>query len=152
MKFLSGFWDSVDKILDKILHPKDDVLIGHPRYDNMLKIIDKKSRIKASNLLTETMGGEVEKIDRNKLYREISTIIEFYRFLYGVGGNVMVDNLLSGFNFKFACNSSEFLEPLYKELGRIFGYLDISIQYSDNISFQSNETLGWLSVMLLDER
>ena len=147
MKFLSGFWDSIDKILDKIFNPKDDILIGPPRYDNMIKIMDKKSRVKASNLITETMGGEVEKIDRNKLYVEMSTIIEFYRFLYGVGGSVMVDNLFSGFNFKFACNSSEFLEPLHEELDRIFGYLDISIQYADNIS---DEVLGWISVVLLE--
>lgn len=133
MGIFSGFWEALDRFLDRILNSKDEVKIGPPVYDNMMDIIDKRSRVKASDLLTEAMGGEVKKIDRNQLFKEISTIIEFYRFLYGVGGSVIVDNTFAGFNFKFVCNNSRFLKPLYTELGRIFGKMDIAFQYSDNL-------------------
>lgn len=147
MGFLSTLTNIIDKALDKILSPKNnDMMIGVPRYDNAIKIIDEKSMAKASCLLAESMGDEIKKIDRNQLFKEVSTILEFYRFLYGVEGNVRVDNNLAGFTFKFVCKSSKFLRPLYLELDRIFGDLYISIQYADNISV--DDVNCWLSVMI----
>lgn len=133
MGSFSGFWEILDRFLDRILNSKEKIEIGPPVYDNMMDIIDKRSRVKASDLLTEAMGGEVKKIDSNQLFKEISTIIEFYRFLYGVGGSVIVDNTFAGFNFKFICSDPRFLRPLYFELGRIFEKMDIGFQYSDNL-------------------
>lgn len=141
MRFFSGFWEMLDRYLDRILNPKNGIKIDPPVYDNMMNIIDKRSRVKASDLLTEAMGEEVKKIDRNQLFREISTIIEFYRFLYGVGGSVTVDNTFAGFNFKFTCNDSRFLKPLHTELDRIFEKLDVSFQYSKNLFIDSEDCL-----------
>ena len=128
----------MDKILDKLPSSKDNIIVGPPRYDNLIKITDKGAVAKGNAYFSEAMGEKIKKTDKNRLFKEMSIIIEFYRFLYGVRGRVKVNNNLSGFTFNFICNSSEFLEPLYLELERIFGKLYISMQYGDGISMNSD--------------
>lgn len=149
MGILSTLTNKIDKFIDKIFSPETDVMmIGVPRYDNLIKRSNKISMAKASISIDNAMGNKVKKIDQNKLFKEISTIIEFYRFLYGVGGNVKISNSLWGFSFRFVCKSTDFLKPLYLELDRIFGDLYVDIQYSDQISLK-DDIDSWLSVTIL---